>query len=151
MNVLRLSGIVLGCCVLVALTTSAVLAADEKAVDKDKIVGTWKLIKEGGRPAKEKAVLQFAKDGKVKITSTVEIAKVEAGGKKTKTKTKVESKTETMEGTYKVEGDKLTVVMVVKFAGKERKETMTLTIKTLTDKKLTVVHDGKEDEFEKTK
>jgi uncharacterized protein (TIGR03066 family) len=136
MNLLRLSAIPAACFVFVGMAVTAI--ADDKAVDKDKIVGTWQVTKSaGGLPGD--AVLLFTKDGKLKITITVPVKSKE--NKKT-------SQTFTLEGTYQVEGDKLSVVL--KQGGKENKETMT--IKTLTDKKLvTVDPKGKEDEFEKKK
>ena len=125
MNVLRLSAMLLGCFAVVTMTAAAV--ADEKAVDKAKIVGTWEVTKSAGELPPE-AAIQFTKDGKLKITA------------------KVKDKTLTLAGTYKVEGNKLTIIM--KMGDKEHKETMT--IKTLTDSKLvTVDAKGKVDEFKK--
>ena len=128
MNAFRLSSFALGCFVLVALSSPA-SAADDKADNKAKIVGTWSVTKVGTDLPPE-AVLVFSKDGKLKITG------------------KVKDKTFTVEGTYSVKGDKLTVVM--KAGDKEHQETMN--IKTLTDKKLVTADDkGKEDEFERKK
>ncbi|HWG47047.1 MAG TPA: lipocalin family protein [Gemmataceae bacterium] len=126
MNMLRLSALLLGCFALVALTSVAA-AADEKAGNKEKIVGEWIVTKTaGGLPPK--AMVHFAKDGKLKISA------------------KLGDKELTIQGTYSVKADKLTIVM--KEGEKEHKETMT--IKTLTGKKLvTVDAKGKEDEFEK--
>jgi uncharacterized protein (TIGR03066 family) len=136
MNLLRLIGMFVACFAFFALAASAV--ADEKTVDEDKIVGTWEVTKSaGGLPPQ--ATVQFTKDGKLKISVTVQGL--------TKDNKKV-NQTVTIEGTYKVEGDKLSIAM--KQGAKENKETMT--IKTLTDEKLvTVDPKGKEDEFKKQK
>lgn len=139
MKLLRLTAMLLGCFALVAVTAAAV--ADDKAVDKDKIVGKWKVVKEDGKRPRENAVIEFTKDGKLKVsvTSGPGLAK---GGKK------VAAQTHIMEGTYTVEKDKITIAL--KQEGKEQKATMT--IKTLTDKKLVMVEKGnRESEFEKTK
>lgn len=129
MKALRWSVIVLGCFALAALASTA--SADEKkATSKDKIVGVWTVTKSaGGLPPK--ATLEFTKDGKLKISI------------------KVEDKSVSIDGTYEVKDDKLTVLLKAP-GGKEQKETMT--IKSLTDTKLvTVDSKGKEDEFEKKK
>lgn len=131
MNLFRLAAILAVSFAFVALAATA--SADEKAVDKEKIVGTWLVTKSaGGLPPS--ATLEFTKDGKLKISF-----KAQAKGQKT-------AQTFNAEGTYKVEGDKLSIVLGQK--GKERKETMT--IKTLTDQKLvTVDPKGEEVEFKK--
>lgn len=59
--------------------------------NKDKILGTWELVKGEGAPPGTLA--EYTKDGKVKVT-------VKAGGKEMK-----------MEGTYSVEGDTLKTTM----------------------------------------
>lgn len=135
MKLLRLSAMSVGCFALIALSSAVV--AEDKAVDRDKIVGTWQLIKSGGRRPSEKIVFQFTKDGKLKITRTYQgLAKT---GKKV-------TQTHTDEATYRIEGNKLTVAFKVK--GKEQKGTGT--IQSLTDKKLvTIDEEGREDEFEK--
>jgi uncharacterized protein (TIGR03066 family) len=129
MKALRWSVTVLGCFALAALA-SAASADEKKATNKEKIVGIWAVTKSaGGLPPK--ANLEFTKDGKLKISI------------------KIEDKSLTIDGTYEVKDDKLTVIMKAP-GGKEQKETMT--IKSLTDKKLvTVDTKGKEDEFEKKK
>jgi uncharacterized protein (TIGR03066 family) len=136
MNLLRLSAILAACFAFLALTATA--NADDKAVNKDKIVGTWQVTKSaGGLPGD--SILQFTKEGKLKITISVPVKSKD--NKKT-------TQSVTIEGTYKVEGDKLSIAL--KQGAKESKETMT--IKTLTDKKLVTADSrGKEDEFEKTK
>ena len=129
------------CFAFVALAAPA--TADDKTVDKDKIVGTWKLTKSGGKAASEKVVIQFTKDGKLKIAETVTNEIV--GGKN---KGKKSTKEQTLEGTYKLAGNKLSMTMIIQ----GREEEQTITIKTLTDMKLVVINPaGKDDEFEKTK
>jgi uncharacterized protein (TIGR03066 family) len=135
MNLLRLSALLVGCFTLIAVTAIAV--ADDKAVDKDRIVGKWQHERQAGRQTKETIVIQFTKDGKFKVSITIQ--GLLRGGK-------TGTQTETLEGTYKIEGDKLAIVQ--KQGEKESKKSVT--IKSLTDKKLvTVDAKGKEDEFEK--
>jgi uncharacterized protein (TIGR03066 family) len=109
----------------VALGLSA-FAADEKkaAGNADKLVGTWEATK-GDLPAGSTA--EFTKAGKIKVTI------------------KGEDKTETHEGTYKLDGDTITVTATRE--GKER--THSMTIKKLTDKEL-VLADPKDTEGKKT-
>ncbi len=95
--------------------------------NKDKIIGVWEVAKSGsGAPAG--ATIEFTKDGKMKMT-------VSMNGKEM-----------SMEGTYSVEGDKLTAT-----AG-PKGEKDTATIKKLTDSEL-VIEDskGKTDELKKKK
>jgi uncharacterized protein (TIGR03066 family) len=108
-----------------------VLRADDqprgKKSNADKIVGSWKLVKAPEPlPAGITLVATFGKDGKLTLKATPA------------------DKGDTPRGTYKVDGDKLTI----KLEGqKEEAET----IKTLDGKKLvTVDSQGKESEFEKT-
>jgi uncharacterized protein (TIGR03066 family) len=100
-----------------------VVAGTEKKADKDKtnkekIVGTWVLEK----PEKPKnlpsgAVIEFTKDGKVKVGGAI-------GGRAV-----------SAEGTYSVDGDKLTTASKDP-DGKEHSETDTIT--KLTDKELVI-------------
>jgi len=88
------------------------LAAEEKAdVNKEKLVGTWEVVKaeQGALPVG--SVVDFGKDGKAKVTH------------------KHDGKESTAEGTYAVEGDKLTVTL--KHGEKESRHV--ITIKKLTD------------------
>jgi uncharacterized protein (TIGR03066 family) len=124
MNVFRLPAAVVTC---LALLGPAIAKAPEKDTNKDKIVGTWELVKAGSDLPKG-ATVTFTKDGKMTITF------------------KVENETVTVKGTYQIDGEKLTIMH--KDEGKEIKETMT--IKTLTDKALVVVDEKKNtDEFKK--
>jgi uncharacterized protein (TIGR03066 family) len=123
MSAIRVSAVILSCLAL------AVAAADaaEKAANKDKIVGTWEVVK-GESDVKPGDTIEFTKDGKLTISA------------------KVEGKPVTLKGTYTVDGDKLTVVLAAN--GQEHKEIMTL--KTLTDKTLVTVDEKKKtDEFKK--
>jgi len=112
---------------LVALC-SALANADEKRIDKAKIVGKWKVTKAEYVP--DDATLEFTKDGKVLVVA------------------KEKGKEFNPEGTYKIEGDKLTTTM--KLGDMEQKGTNT--IATLTDAKLVLVDEkGKSTEFERIK
>ena len=103
-------------------------ADEKKDIDKAKLVGKWKVTKGENVPAG--ATIEFTKDGKLSMSFDVNgtIMKVE--------------------GTYKVEGDKLHTT--IKMGDKEEMDTDTL--KSLTDDKL-VVEDkaGKVVELEKVK
>jgi uncharacterized protein (TIGR03066 family) len=109
--------------VLIALSAAVTLvalggglaAADEKKIDKAKIVGKWRVSKAEYMP--EDATLEFTKDGKVLVVA------------------KEKGKEFRPEGTYKIEGDKLTTTM--KLGDKE--STGTNIIETLTDEKLVLV------------
>jgi uncharacterized protein (TIGR03066 family) len=97
-------------------------------IDAAKLVGTWEITKPSGDIPKGSVVV-FDKDMKLKVT-------IDFNGKKLE-----------IEGTYKVNGDKLEVT-VKGPDGKE--ETDTDTIKSVDDKKLVIVDkDGKEAELEK--
>jgi uncharacterized protein (TIGR03066 family) len=101
--------------IVLALVTSAGLAADDKKDDKKSddyaklIVGKWEITKAGGG-APAGTTIDFAKDKKVVMVLKVENDKV------------------TVNGTYAVEKDKLTV----KFKAGEKTVEETLTIKKLT-------------------
>lgn len=101
-------------------------AADEK-FDSKKLVGKW----EPAKPKKGEAmVMEFTKDGKLTVTG-------EMNGKEVK-----------IEGTYKLDGDKLSFAL--KFMDIEIKETVTLT--KLTDEEMAGKDkDGKEESFKKVK
>jgi uncharacterized protein (TIGR03066 family) len=126
MNALRRFAALLCCFALAVLVANPARAA-EKATNKEKIVGTWEVTKSGS-DLPEGATIEFTKDGKLTINI------------------KDKDKTITVKGTYTVDGDKLMVV--TNFEDKEHKET--ITIKSLTDKKLVTVDEKKkEDEFKK--
>jgi uncharacterized protein (TIGR03066 family) len=116
------------CSVILACFLSVPAQAQDKK-NAEKLVGTWSVTKSEDAPPG--ALLEFTKDGKLKLT------------------VKVEGKEISVEGTYKVEGDSITVTM----KGPDGKEkTEKAKIKELTDKKLiTVDEKGKIDEFAKKK
>jgi len=110
-------------CTLGLLLCCAVSAEDKKdeKVDAKKLIGKWepKEKKEGAS-----VVIEFAKEGKLAITF---------GGK---------GKDVTIDGTYKVDGNKLTTTL--KVGDKERSDTSTVT--KLTDTELMMKDEkGKED------
>ena len=121
--------------VLIALSAATTLvalcgglaAADEKKIDKAKIVGKWRVTKGGTGDA----TLEFTKDGKALVVA-------KQNGKEFKP-----------EGTYKIEGDKLTVIMKLG----DQESTGTNIIETLTDEKLVLVDekDKSRTEFERIK
>jgi uncharacterized protein (TIGR03066 family) len=120
----------LATCLLFGL---AVLASgdDKKPVDKPankaKLVGVWE---PQGKDVPPGTTLEFTKDGKL-------ISRFEAQGKK-----------RTVDGTYKVNGDALTVA----FRMGDQERTEKLKIKTLTDQELvTVDSSGKADTFKRKK
>ncbi|MBN9122563.1 MAG: TIGR03066 family protein [Planctomycetes bacterium] len=94
---------ILGCALAVTLVVCAGAAAKDEKIDAKKLVGKWepKEKKEGAS-----FVIEFTKDGKVTIS-------VNAKEKEAK-----------FEGTYKVDGNKVTTA--IKFGEKEQKETHTI-------------------------
>jgi uncharacterized protein (TIGR03066 family) len=115
----------LGVAVVLAMACGAT-AADEK-IDAKKIIGKWepKAPKKG-----ENMVMEFTKDGKLILSG-------EGGGKELK-----------IEGTYKLEGDKLSFKM--KFGDATVEEAVTIT--KLTDDELEGKDkDGKVEAFKKVK
>lgn len=112
----------LGVAVAVLLTTGVSLGEDKK-IDAKKLVGKW----ESKPDAKEKFKIEFTKDGK--LTLMAEAMK--------------------FEGTYKLDGNKITVVLKI---GDEEKK-MSRTISKLTDTEITSKDDesGKEDTLVKVK
>ena len=111
--------------------------AGEKT-NADKIIGKWELVKSGLEAAVGETV-EFAKDGKMKMTTKPIVGKDK--------EIKYVGKEQTIEGTYKVEGDKITVTM----KGPDGKVgSDTAPIKTLTDTKLVIeVEKGKFDEYQR--
>jgi uncharacterized protein (TIGR03066 family) len=117
---------------LLMLGLLAGVRAEEKKAEgnKEKLIGTWEVVKsdEGAPPAG--TVVMFAKDGKMKITH------------------KKDDKEMTGEGTYTVEGDKISVTL--KHGDKEDKHTVT--IKKLTATEFVAANDeGKTAAFKKVK
>jgi uncharacterized protein (TIGR03066 family) len=115
---------------LVVGFAGGVRADDKKAdIDKDKLLGTWEVVKSDEGPPVG-TVVEFTKDGKMKVTH------------------KSDGKEETLEGTYKIDGDKLSVVL--KMGDKEDKHSVT--IKKLTATEMTAENEkGKTAEFKKKK
>jgi uncharacterized protein (TIGR03066 family) len=118
---------------LAAVTVVCLIGTAARADEKDYpklIVGKWELTKveEGGLP--KGTVIEFTKDGKVKVTA------------------KKDDKDFDLEGTYKVDGDKLMVT--IKTGDDEHKQT--ITILKLTDGELHTKNEmGKEAELTKKK
>jgi uncharacterized protein (TIGR03066 family) len=104
---------------------------DDKKVDAAKLVGKWELTRSTLDMPPKSALVEFTKDNKVTIAVT-------ANGKEDK-----------YSGTYKVNGDKLTVKLTI--PGETDQED-TDTIQTLTDDKLLLLDKNKkENEFSKKK
>jgi uncharacterized protein (TIGR03066 family) len=116
--------------VLVTSLLGFLRAEQKKADNKTLIVGVWELTKASSGKAPAGTVLEFTKDGKLKMSG------------------KADGKEFAFEGTYVVEGDKLTVRMKTP----DRTEEGTLTIKKLTDKELVTQDDaGRVLEFKQKK
>jgi uncharacterized protein (TIGR03066 family) len=113
------------------LSSETASAAPVPKSNRTKILGVWELTKsEAG--VLPKTTLEFTRDGKLKIAI------------------EVDDKPVIVEGTYKVEGDKLTIT--VKAPDEDKESTDTATITKLTDKELiTKDEKGKIDEFRKKK
>jgi uncharacterized protein (TIGR03066 family) len=101
----------LGCALVASLFTVSGFAADEK-IDVKKLVGKWEPT-----DAKKKLVIEFAADGKLTATSEA-----------------------TLTGTWKLEGNKLTLMF--KAGENEIKDTITIT--KLTDDELVAEDEKKE-------
>ena len=108
------------------LTVSAIVClvgvgarADDKADNAKKLVGKWEISKADPQTIPVGSVLEFLKDGKIKITI------------------KENGEDKTLEGTYSVEKDVLTVVR--KTDEGERKRMVT--IKKISDTELVIVDD----------
>jgi uncharacterized protein (TIGR03066 family) len=127
MNVLRFA--FLGCLLagLVGYATPSAPSAPVEKSNKDKIVGTWQPVVKG-EPA---PLIEFAKDGKLKVT-----AKGPDG------------KAITADGTWEVDGNKLTLTLKLPAPAKEQKTTMTIT--KLTDTEMTTEDDkGRVEEYKR--
>ncbi len=112
---------------LLGLVAGLSRADDKKESNKEKIVGKWQLVKSETETPPE-AMMEFTKDGKLKISF------------------KAGEKTITLDGTYEIDGDKISVKM--KVGDEEKKDSGT--IKTLTDKSLVIVDTkGKADEYKR--
>jgi uncharacterized protein (TIGR03066 family) len=115
---------------LVACLLGAGARADDKADYAKLIVGKWEITKTESGGAPPGAIIEFTKDGKVKAQFKKDDADV------------------TIEGTYKVEGNKF--IMAIKRGDEER--TQTITISKISDKEMTAQgEDGKTVELTKKK
>lgn len=101
---------------VLVVSMGAVAAADD--VDVKKLIGKWET-----KTDKSSNTIEFMKDGKMTLTADI------GGGKDFK-----------LDGTYKVDKDKLTFMM--KFGNKETSKSVT--VKKLTDEVL-VTDDGKKE------
>jgi uncharacterized protein (TIGR03066 family) len=104
---------------LIGYAASAADVADkEKASNKEKVVGTWELVKTDAKEAPPPGtIVEFRKDGKMKVIVTVGEKKI------------------TVEGSYSIEGDMLKTKMTGP-DGKEISDTDTIT--KLTDKEMSL-------------
>jgi len=117
--------------VVVGTLTVGVRADDKKEDHAKLIVGKWeatKVDKDAGLP--EGAVSEFFKDGKCKVTY------------------KMDGKEMSHDGTYTVEGDKLTINM--KGSGSDEQK-MVITIKKCSETECTTERDGKTIEWKRKK
>ncbi|VTT97172.1 unnamed protein product [Gemmataceae bacterium] len=113
---------------VVVLSFAGLTTAEDKKdgkLDAKLLIGKWS-------PADEKApvVVEFTDKGKMTLT-------IDIGGK-----------SEKVEGTYKLDGDKLEMVM--SFGGKEMKETVTIS-KLTAEEMVGKDSKGKEEKFKKIK
>ena len=111
--------------VAVLVLAGASAAADEK-VDAKKLIGKWEPVekKDAG------LVVEFADKGKLTVSFDLM------------------GKTEKIEGTYKLDKDKLEIAMT--FMGEEKKETLTVT-KLTDDELVTKDSKGKEEKLKRMK
>jgi uncharacterized protein (TIGR03066 family) len=122
MNALRL----LSAGVIVCVLSLGVRADDKKDYSKQ-VIGVWEVVKADPDSLPVGAVVDMAKDGKLKVTM------------------KEDKKEVTHEGTYKLDGDKIMVTL--KMNDQEIKHTVT--IKKISDTEMTTEHDGKTVQFKK--
>ena len=122
----RLFGVAL---VAVLFGLAGFAGADDKDDNAKKIVGKWEVTKSGS-DVPVGSIVTFSKDGKINVA------------------VKLDGKDESIDGTYKVEKDKLTVKL--KVADQTIEEALTL--HKLTDKELEIKDkDGKVDVLKKVK
>jgi uncharacterized protein (TIGR03066 family) len=120
---------------LILSVTAIILAfnvakAEDKTIDKAKLVGKWKVVTIDGNAPQVNLTYEYTKDGKFTLAY------------------EKDGKTGKGEGTYSVDGDKLNSVIIR--GDKENKITDTIT--SLTDKDLTITKsDGKKFVLEKAK
>jgi uncharacterized protein (TIGR03066 family) len=116
------------CAVAVLGFAGVTAAGQDQKIDAKKLIGKW----EAAKPKADapKMVVEFAEGGKVTLTVTVG------------------DKSEKIDGTYKVDGNKVSVAMA--FGGKEEKETFTVS-KLTDDEMVSTDSKGKEDTLKKVK
>ena len=115
---------------LVVGLLSALPAAEKADVNKEKLVGLWEVVKADQGALPVGSVVDFGKDGKAKVTAVRE------------------GKESSVEGTFAVEGSKLTVTL--KHGEKEVKHA--ISIKKLTDAEFVSENEkGKTAEFKRKK
>jgi len=120
---------ILGCGLAVVLVLAATAGAEDKAekIDGKLLVGKWEPTE---APKGAKVLIEFTKDGKVSYA-------VSGEGKEFK-----------LDGTYKVEGNKVLVTMKVG----DKETTKTRTVSKLTETEMVSKDDkGKEDTLKKIK
>ena len=123
MNALKLLAVVAVACLV------GIARADEKDYPK-LIVGKWEVSKADEGTVPKGAVIEFTKDGKVKATAKKDDAEA------------------TFDGTYKLDGKTITLVMKLGDTEKTNK----VTIEKLSDTEMSVEgDDGKKVEFTKKK
>lgn len=107
---------------LVVCVVSAGARADEKADNAKLIVGKWEATKVDEGTLPKGSIVEFTKDGKLKIT------------------VKMGDQDLTIDGTYKVDGNKFTITMKMG----DDEQTQTITIKKLSKTELNTENkDGK--------
>jgi uncharacterized protein (TIGR03066 family) len=122
---------ILAACAAAVLVLGGASAQDKK-IEADKLVGKWELTKSTDENAPKGATVEFTKDNKLTVT-------IDVGGKKLE-----------LMGSYKVDGDKITVKIKSPDGGKEEEDTDT--IKELSDDKMVLIDKNKkETEFAKVK
>jgi uncharacterized protein (TIGR03066 family) len=122
MNVLRVLVVGVAACAL----TAGVSAEEKKADTAKLLLGSWEATKADPGTLVVGAVATFAKDGTMKVVE------------------KKDGKEETHEGTYKLDGDKMTITP----KGGEGK--FTITIKKISESEMVAANDeGKVVEFKK--
>jgi uncharacterized protein (TIGR03066 family) len=107
-----------------------VRAEDKKADNAKLLVGTWEVVKADKGTVPVGSTVEFTKDGKMKVTH------------------KMDDKEQTIEGTYKVDGEKFSFEL--KMGDEVRKKT--ITIKKISETEMTTAdEDGKTVELKKKK
>ena len=106
---------ILGCAVVLVACFGVVADEKKEAIDAKKLVVKWETEKKEGTAY----AIQFTKDGRVTVVVTVD-------GKESK-----------FEGTYKVDGNRVTVTA----KADDQEQTMTRTVAKLTDDELVLVNE----------